>query len=169
MNADPINAEALRLIMRNEGCRLAPYHDSVGVLTIGYGHTGPDIAGPISQEEADRLLEQDLDRFEQGVDEAIGDAPTTDNQFGAMVSLAYNVGLGNFRASSVRRLHCAGDYAAAADAFLLWNKAGGEVLEGLDRRRHEERALYLKPDTDSPCTGKNKQTFIQWIRKELGL
>jgi len=187
-NADPINAEALHLIMRNEGCVLDPYRDSVGVLTIGYGHTGPDINGAITQEQADALLASDLDRFEQGVDEAIGDADTTDNQFGAMVSLAYNVGIGEndpargrhegFLSSSVLRLHKAGDHAGAAEAFLRWDKAGGRVLAGLDRRRHEERLLYLKPDSepqelpnDQPAAAAptGRLDLIAWLRRELGI
>lgn len=145
--SDPVNKATADLIKHNEGCRLEAYQDSVGVWTIGYGHTGPDVTEGLSvtQDEAEALLRQDLEKFQDGVDAAIG-ADTSDNQYGAMVSLAFNIGLGNFCGSSVLRTHNAGDHQAAADAFLMWNKAGGRVLPGLDRRRHEERALYLTPD-----------------------
>jgi lysozyme len=73
---------------------------------------------------------------------AIENAPTTDNQFSAMVSLAYNIGVGAFARSTVARKHNEGDHQAAAEAFALWNKAGGRVLAGLVRRRKEEADLY---------------------------
>ena len=97
------------------------------------------------QDQAEALLRQDLDKFQDGVDTAIG-GDTSDNQFGAMVSLTFNIGLGHFQTSTVLREHNAGNYQAAADAFLMWNKAGGQVLAGLGRRRREERDLYLQPD-----------------------
>jgi lysozyme len=147
--SDPVNETTIDLIKRNEGCELTAYRDSVGVLTIGYGHTGPDVTEGlrITQQQAEALLRQDLEKFQDGIDDVVtGDA--SDNQFGAMVSLAFNIGLGHFKTSSVLRDHNAGDHQAAADAFLLWNKAGGQVLPGLDRRRHEERRLYLSPDPE---------------------
>jgi len=91
------------------------------------------------------LLRQDLKTFQDGVDDFL-EGDTSDNQFGAMVSLAFNIGLGNFRKSSVLRDHNASNPKAASDAFLMWDKAGGRVLAGLERRRQEERALYLTPD-----------------------
>lgn len=129
-----------------EGLRLEAYQDVVGVWTIGYGHTGPDVtyATPkITPEQADDLLEDDLGKFERGVAMYLGDAKATQGQFDAMVSLSYNVGLGNFRSSTVLREHKEGDFEHAADAFLLWNKAGGKVFEGLVRRREGEREHYL--------------------------
>lgn len=146
---DRVNAATIDLIKRNEGCRLEAYQDSVGVWTIGYGHTGTDVYRGlvISQIYAEGLLRWDLDRFQNGVDDLLaGHADTSDNEFGAMVSLAYNIGLTHFAASTVRREHNLGNKQAAADAFLMWNEAGGQVLAGLDRRRHEERALYLTGD-----------------------
>ena len=144
-----VNAETTELIKRNEGCVLTAYQDSVGVWTIGYGHTGPDVRPglKITQENAEQLLRKDLERFEDGVSSAIGKGVcSTANEYGAMVSLAFNIGLGNFRKSTVLREHNAQNKPAAADAFLMWNKAGGKVLAGLDRRRHEERSLYLTPE-----------------------
>lgn len=134
------------LIKRNEGCRLTAYRDVGNVLTIGWGHTGPDVyeGMTITQEQADQMLDERLDReFGAAVTKAIGDAPTTQDQFDAMVSLAYNIGVGGFRKSSVLRYHLRGAYIAAADCFRLWNKVAGRVNKGLVRRREEERALYL--------------------------
>lgn len=143
-----VNNATLGIIKRNEGCELKTYKDSVGVLTIGYGHTGPDVKTEqiITQDRAEELLREDVERFKVGVELLVATTPTTNNQFGAMISLAYNVGLGAFKRSTVYHAHHTGNYAAAADAFLLWDRAGGRVLTGLVRRRHEERMLYLTPD-----------------------
>ena len=147
--SDPVNQATIDLIKRNEGCVLDAYPDPAtggDPWTIGYGHTGPDVAEGLSitQERAEELLRQDLGRFQDGVDDLIAEnAATSDSQYGAMVSLAFNIGLGNFRASSVLRDHNAGNNQAAADAFRMWNKAAGKVMNGLTRRREEERTLYL--------------------------
>jgi len=145
----------LDLIKRNEGCRLTAYQDVVGVLTIGYGDTQNVQPGlRITQQEAEGRLADRLEReFEPGVLAAIAGAPTTQNQFDAMVSLAYNIGVGAFKRSTVARMHKAGDHSAAAGAFGLWNKAGGRILAGLTRRRKEEAELYLRaamPATKEP-------------------
>jgi lysozyme len=147
------NAAALEIIKRNEGLRLDAYEDVVGVWTIGYGDTGPDVKRGlrITEEEAERRLADRLAReFEPGVLAAIRPAPATGNQFSAMVSLAYNIGVRAFTSSTVVRMHKAGDYVAAAEAFNLWVKAGGRVYAGLVRRRQEEAALYLSADIDVP-------------------
>lgn len=150
--SDPVNQATIDLIKRNEGCILHAYPDpatNAEPYTIGYGHTGPDVhlGLVITQEQAEDLLKQDLNKFEDGVDDLLAEnASTSDNQFGAMVSLAYNIGLGNFQHSSVLRYHNSGATQKAADSFLLWNKATGKVMRGLTRRRQEERQLYLTPD-----------------------
>jgi lysozyme len=135
----------MQLIERDEGDKLTAYQDVRGIWTIGYGHTGPDVTpGLVITETAARaLLETDLHKFEDGVRPAVGSAATSQNEFSAMVSLSYNIGLGGFRGSSVLRFHLAGQFDRAADAFLLWDKAGGQVYPGLVRRRHQERELYL--------------------------
>lgn len=143
-----INAAGLTLIKSFEGLRLSAYRCPAGVWTIGYGHTGPDVRPGmrITEAEAEALLRGDLDRFESGVLAGIDAAPTTDNQFAAMVSLAFNIGLGAFNKSTVLRQHTAGNTQRAAAAFLLWVKGGGKTLPGLVRRRTAERALYLRAD-----------------------
>lgn len=146
----------IALIKKFEGCRLEAYQDVVGVWTIGYGDTSNvRPATRITQQQAeDRLANRLANEFEPGVMAAIGDSPTTQAQFDAMASLAWNIGIGAFAKSSVARFHRAGDYAAAADAFRLWNKAGGSVLDGLVRRREAERALYISGGTQVPADTK---------------
>lgn len=132
------------LIKSFEGCRLKAYRCPAGIWTCGYGSTGPDV-GPDtewSQEQAVSRLQSDLHKFEAGVAKLLT-IGATDNEFSAMVCLAYNIGLGNFGKSSVLRLHNQKDQKGAADAFLMWTKAGGRELPGLVRRREAERGLYL--------------------------
>jgi len=143
-----INTAGLDLIRRWEGLRLTAYQDSVGIWTIGYGHTAE--AGPpapkagmkITEKEADDILKRDLGQYERAVTKAISVAPTS-NQFAAMVSLCYNIGPANFATSTVVKLVNAGDPRGAAEVFLRWNKAGGKVLAGLTHRREDEKKLFL--------------------------
>ena len=112
--------------------------------TIGWGSTGPDIKRGVNwtQKQCDDRFTEHLDEFARGVAKAIGSAPTTQHQFDAMVSFAYNVGLGNLSSSTLLRKHKAGDYAGAAKEFAKWNKAAGRVMAGLTRRRTAEANLY---------------------------
>lgn len=143
-SARNIGAEGLALIKSFEGQRLTAYKCPAGVWTIGYGSTGSHVRPgmTISEAEAEALLRQDLARFENTVAAAVPKA--TQNQFDAMVSLAFNIGTAAFAQSTVARRAKAGDHKGAATAFALWNKAGGKVLPGLTRRRAAESALYLK-------------------------
>jgi lysozyme len=92
--------------------------------------------------EVEEILEKDLVRFERGVERL---CPVGLNQprFDALVSFAFNVGLGNLQRSSIRMRHNRGDYEGASEAFMMWTKAGGKELPGLVKRRKDERALYL--------------------------
>lgn len=159
-----INQRALDLIKEFEGFRAKAYADPVGVWTIGYGTTAraglgidPKPGMTITEAEADRLLRAGVDKFAAQVMEKLTRAPT-DNQFGAMVSLAYNIGPGEFAKSSVLRMFNRGDTAAAADAFLLWDKADGKVMPGLVRRRKAERALFLAGAALAPKPVADKKT-----------
>lgn len=147
--------KARALMHHFEKCRLSTYRCPAGKWTIGWGDTGRHVKPGLvwTQAQADEAFAKRLaTEFEPAVREAIGDAPTTPAQFGAMVALAYNIGVGpkdwkpgmkqGFRQSSVARLHAAGKTTAAADAFLAWNKIGGAPSSGLTRRRSAERALY---------------------------
>jgi lysozyme len=145
-----INDAGLALVKSFEGLRLEAYRCPAGVLTIGYGSTGPHVREgmTITPGEAERYLMLDLRRFETGVEDLVGEA--TDNQFSAMVSLAYNIGFGDpdrdipgFKGSTVLKRHLLKNYVGAGNAFLMWKKANGRVLPGLIRRREAERKLYL--------------------------
>lgn len=139
------NAAGVALIEEFEGCRLTAYQDSVGVWTIGYGHTGPDvhIALRITQAQADALLAEDLASFEKCVNDAVSHS-ITPNQFAALVSFAYNLGCQALRGSTLLHLLNQGDVSGAADQFQYWTHAGGVILPGLVRRRVAEKALFLK-------------------------
>lgn len=144
-----INERGLALIKRWEGCELTAYRCPSGKLTIGYGSTGSHVKEgmTITQAEAEALLKRDLARFEAGVDAIVGDAPTTSDQFSALVSFSFNLGLHALLKSTLMKRHKAGKIREAADQFRLWNKARvrGQLvpLAGLTARREAERALYL--------------------------
>ena len=141
-----INSSGLRLIKSFEGLRLKAYQDVVGVWTIGYGSTrGVKSGMVITEAEAERLLREDVHRFEQAVNSAVK-VPINDNQFSALVSFSYNVGAEALRISTLLKLLNQRDYSGAANQFPRWNKAGGRVLAGLTRRRNAERALFLGQD-----------------------
>lgn len=155
-NPTIIGPNGLALIKQFEGLKLTAYHDIAGVPTIGYGHTGIDVTHEdvrngltITEREAETILLNDINRFERCVSAAVKQK-ITQNQFDAMVSLAYNVGCIGFSNSTVLRKLNAGDDHAAANAFLLWNKAtiDGKLTEvpGLTRRRKAERELFLRRD-----------------------
>ncbi|HGY9618318.1 TPA: lysozyme [Pseudomonas putida] len=133
----------LSLIKSFEGLRLQAYQDSVGVWTIGYGATRGVKAGmKISKEQAERMLLNDVQRFEPEVQRLIT-VPLSQNQWDALMSFTYNLGAANLESSTLCRLLNAGNYASAAEQFPRWNKAGGQVLAGLVRRRAAERDLFL--------------------------
>jgi lysozyme len=146
------NAAGLSLIRQAEGLRLRAYLCPAGVWTIGIGTTVyPDgrkvqRGDKCTEQQADRYLAHDLQEFERAV-AAMVTVPLTGNQFASLVSLAYNVGIGALRGSTLLRLLNAGDYAGAANQFPRWNRGGGRVLPGLVKRRAAERDLFLTPDS----------------------
>ena len=132
----------IELIKEFEGRRLVAYQDSVGVWTIGYGHT-KDVWEErlIIKSTADRLLAEDLAEFEKYLDSLVK-VELNQNQFDALISWTFNLGVGNLIESTLLKKLNAGDYDAIPDEIRRWNKAGGEVLEGLVRRREAEAALF---------------------------
>ena len=138
-----VSAKGIALIKQFEGCRLTAYRDTGNVLTVGWGHTGPDVKPgmTISQFEADLLLASDLE--DHNISPLLGDAETSQNQFDAMSSLAFNIGLDRFANSTVLRRHKLGHHHVAANAFLLWVYDNGRIVKGLENRRVAERKLYL--------------------------
>lgn len=137
------------LIKEFEGLRLEAYQCSAGVWTIGYGSTRGISGGSIKEgdtitlDEAEMLLQRDLEPFSEYVNKVVK-VPLTQNQFDALVSLVYNIGNGNFKFSTLLRHLNNADYQDAADQFLVWRKAGGKVIRGLEIRRAKERELFLK-------------------------
>lgn len=137
------------LIKKFETCVLKAYIDAVGILTIGWGHTGRDVVPGLvwSQSQADQVFEDDTTSRSKVLAIYLDKVPTSDQQFSAMLSLMYNIGNNALRNSTVLRLHKAGNYKGAAAAFLMWNKGTVDgkkvVLDGLTARRKEEKALYL--------------------------
>lgn len=111
--------------------------------TIGWGSTGRDI-GPTTvwtKQQCDERFARDIERYTADVREAIGDTPTTQPQFDAMVSFHYNTGA--IKKATLTKLHNKGDHRGAADQFLRWVFNDGRRMRGLVRRREAERALYL--------------------------
>lgn len=152
----PIPWEAVELIARKESCVLKAYLCPVGKPTIGWGETeGVHIGMEWDEDTADRRFFNEICQYTMKVVAQLT-TPPNDNQLGAMVSLSYNIGLGAFSKSTVRKAHNKGDYSAAARAFNLWNKGRVNgvltVLGGLVSRRAAEAALYLKPEDHAPET-----------------
>ncbi len=157
------------LMHRFEGFRTQPYLCPAHIWTIGYGHVlyqdqirlpmirKEGYTGAIRKEyplrpqdnrvwskgEIEALFLVDVGTFERGVLRLVPGSAGHQGRFDALVSLAYNIGLGNLQRSQIRMRANRGDIAGAADAFMTWTKAGGRELPGLVKRRKEERALFL--------------------------
>jgi len=138
-----INDAGLNLIKSFEGCKLTAYRDQGGILTIGFGHTGDVTPGEtITQDRANSLLEEDLVNTELLVEDQLEKVPTS-NQFSAMVSFTYNLGIQRFMKSTLLTKYNDGDIQGAASEFLKWNHVNGVVDPGLTRRRQAEMELFL--------------------------
>lgn len=151
----PIPWEAVEALARNEDCRTSAYLCPASVWTIGWGETmGVTADMRWTEDQADARFLQQVTKYTHRV-EALLTAPANANQLGALVRLAYNIGLQGLAGSTVLRQHNAGNFDAAARAFGLWNKArvGGvlQVLNGLTLRRAAEAAMYLSPVGDAPA------------------
>ena len=156
-----VSAELIKLVKHHEGVRLRPYRCPALLWTVGVGHVIDPTHTAVKYEdrknlpipdgwdrqlsmgEVDAILAQDLKRFERGVARLCPAAVNHQGQFDALVSFAFNVGLGNLQRSSIRMRYNRGDIEGAADAFLMWTKAAGRVLPGLVKRRQDERAMFL--------------------------
>lgn len=142
-----ISTNGIQVLHSFEGCRLKAYPDPAtgcAPWTIGFGDTGPDVVPGlvITQCEADTRFANRLAReFEPGLNVLLQLKPTQ-GQFDAMVCLAYNIGLPNFKASTLLRKFNLGDAPGADAQFPAWNRAAGRVMLGLRRRRAAEQALF---------------------------
>lgn len=136
--------DGLNLIKHFEGLRLQAYQCPAKVWTIGYGHTAEvNSDDVITEEAADHFLRQDVEDSERAVNLNVH-VPLTQNQFDALVSFVFNLGGGNFRASTLLKKLNARDYDGTAKELLRWDNAGGEKSPGLARRREAEKVLFLK-------------------------
>jgi len=137
------SGNGLSLTESFEGLVLTAYQDQVGVWTVGYGHTGSDVTPglTITQEQAQDLLAQDVSGAVACVNNAVT-VSLTQNQFDALVDFVFNLGCGAFTGSTLLRNLNAGDFAGAAAQFNRWDRAGGQVVAGLLRRRQAETALF---------------------------
>ena len=153
-----VSNKAIRLISHFEGRANYAYMDPVNVCTVGVGHAlrphrhctledyeryGTRTKPKMTDAHVDRILRRDLANFEEGVTSLVR-KDTLQREFDAMVCLAFNIGLGGFRGSSVLRLHNARRGYLAGLAFLMWVRGGGRILPGLVRRRRSERYLYRR-------------------------
>ena len=137
-----ISQEGLSLIKKFEGCELESYKCAAGVWTIGYGSTkGVEEGMEISQERADMLLLEDVEVFEEAVSKLV-EVPLEQNQFDALVSWTFNLGSTNLQNSTLLKVLNNKDYEGVPSQIKRWNKAGGEVLQGLVRRREAEALLF---------------------------
>ena len=158
------------LMHRYEGYRTRPYLCPAHIWTIGYGHvlyqeqirlpvvrvgdyTGilrkeyalrPEDNRVWSRDEIEQLFSQDVASFERGALRLSPNLVNRQGAFDAVVSFAFNAGLGNYQRSTIRMKNNRGDFEGAADAFMMWTKGGGRELSGLVRRRKDERALFLR-------------------------
>lgn len=156
MNNLSYSQKGLALTEEFEGLRLTAYQDSVGVWTIGYGHTGADVhAGlTITQQQASDLLMQDVSSAVAAVNRLVT-VPLTQNQFDALVDFTFNLGQGNLAKSTLLREVNAGNFAAAAAQFIVWDRAGGVEVAGLKRRREAEAALFQSTDAAAAAGAAN--------------
>jgi lysozyme len=138
--------DGVELIRHFEGCRFDAYLCPAGVWTIGYGHTADVKEGDsIDQEAAEAFLIEDLEKFEQAVMRLV-EVPLTQQQFDALVSWTFNLGAGNLAESTLLRKLNNYQYAEVPEQMMRWVKAGGQVLDGLVKRRAAEAALFQNKD-----------------------
>ena len=141
-----ISGEGKALIKKFEGCELEAYKCSAGVWTIGYGHTaGVKEGDKINQDEANHLLKEDLEEFETYVNDLVG-VDLNEHQFDALVAWTFNLGPSNLKSSTLLKVLNDSQYDKVPSEMKRWNKAGGEVLDGLIRRRDAEALLFEGKD-----------------------
>ena len=155
-----VSSKTIEMIKHHEGVRFKPYQCPAKLWTIGVGHVLYPEQGklpidqrgayalraednrPFSKEEVDGILRSDLNRFERGV-ERFCPVPLTQGMFDGLVSFAFNVGLGTLQRSTLRQKLLRGDKEGAAEELLKYCMAGGKVLKGLQKRRIDERVVFL--------------------------
>lgn len=142
-----LSEKGRKFIQNFEGLRLEAYLCPSGVWTIGFGHTaGVKKGQKITLQQAESFFNKDIFSFENAVNTLVK-VPLTQGQFDALVSFAFNCGIGNFRSSTLLKLLNQGDYKGAGEQFLVWNKIkkNGKLLscEGLTNRRKAEKEMFI--------------------------
>lgn len=161
-----ISQEGIEFIKEREGLRLKAYDDGGGVWTIGFGHTkGVKKGDTINKEQAETFLRNDLIEFEGAVD-ALVKVPLTQKQFDALVSFAFNVGVGALRKSTLLKVLNAGDYGRVPNELSKWVKDGGKTVQGLVKRRALEAAMFMDDEDDSVLTHKPRRATPTVVNKE---
>lgn len=140
-----ISAAGRAFIEGFEGLRLVAYTDIKGIWTIGYGHTGREVVPglTITAAQADNLMEMDLQMTEAAVNHQVN-VPMTQNQFDALVSFTFNVGSGNFAASTLLRDVNSGNVTDADQQFVRWDHAGSIEVLALRERRTAEAKMFVQ-------------------------
>ena len=139
-----LGAKGTALIQSFEELRLTPYQDQRGIWTCGWGHTGPDVVPGVTYtlDQCNAWFRADTQAACNAITRYV-DVALTQNQFDALVSLAFNIGVGAFAYSTLVKKLNQGDTAGAADQFLVWDHTNGVQNPGLLRRRTAERDLFL--------------------------
>jgi lysozyme len=136
------SSNGIDLIKHYEGCETEAYLCPANVWTIGYGHIkGVQEGDVITEQQAHDMLVEELNEYEEYVNTKVM-VDLNQDQFDALVSWVYNLGSGNFTSSTLLKVLNSGDYAGVPEQILRWNKANGQVLEGLSRRRESEAELF---------------------------
>lgn len=140
-----ISESGIELIKRFEGFSACVYEDVAGLKTIGYGHclTSEEDYSEISEDEAEGLLLEDIAEAEECINNLV-DAPLTQNQFDALVSLVFNIGSRAFQNSTLLRSLNQENYEAVGKQWDRWVYAAGKRVRGLELRRMEEKTLFLQ-------------------------
>lgn len=161
-----LDAAGIQFIKDREGLRLKAYDDGGGVWTIGWGHTkGVKKGQVINTATAEKFLKSDLAEFEGAVD-ALVKVELTQNQYNALVSFAFNVGVAAFRKSTLLKVLNAGDYGRVPNELSKWVKDNGKTVQGLVKRRALEAAMFMDDADDAVLTHKPQRATPTVVNKE---
>lgn len=142
-----LSEKGLRQLIKFEGQKLFVYDDGFGFPTVGVGHLvkpqdNLQLGDKITQAQSDKFLRDDVASYEKIVNDFVR-VSLTQNQFDMLVSLSFNIGIGNFKKSTLLKKLNSGDYQGAANRFSDWRRSAGRVVKGLITRRAKEREIFL--------------------------
>ncbi len=145
-----VSDKLIKLLRHHEGVRNKPYQCPAKLWTVGIGHLigdgktlPPEWNRTFTNEEIDAILKRDLNRFELGVHKMLPNVPLRQHEFDALVSFCFNLGLGCFQRSTIRQALLRGDKEQAMESLVKYCRAGGKILKGLQKRRLDEKQLFL--------------------------